>query len=767
MNDSIVRAALLFAALFATICMPTHAAPPQTSADRSSFITAADLLRLRTVVGLDLAPDASFLVYAVRSLHASGPDSGEKRPKYDSRTHLYRLDLDRPDADPIQLTFGDRDDADPQISPDGTLLAFVRKPSKKSGSSGADDADSQPKPQVWILPMDQPGEARQATSLKEGAAAPRWRPDSEAVLVASDVHWTELEGEPHFPAERPSRDWRDTDITAPGADPEHIDACPDGDREAIRNWLARNAAAADPIVHTRLDFQEELGLKKDLKFSQLFLIDLEDEDAEPTRLTGAFRNHRDPQWRADGGQIVYVAEADDRRHPDRVRRTSIYRMNPDGSDPRIWLNDSGLIIDSPRYNETGALLLFRATEFEDRIYKQARLGAVQVSSSHLGWLTEDWDSHANNPGWIGNDRIGFVSPRAGADQLIEGPVGSGGLDRFDAHTAEDNTVLDWDEEQGVIAVAMATPANPAEIHIMRRGESEPERLTSINADWLAEKTISQPTEHWIERPGGERIQYWVMPPANFEPGESYPVVLEIHGGPMAMWGPAEPTMWHEWQLLCAWGYGVVFSNPRGSSGYGFEFQKGNHRNWGEGPTGDVLACLDQALADNEWMDRDRQFVTGGSYAGYLTAWIVAHTDRFKAAVAQRGVYELNTFFGEGNAWRLAPEAFGGFPWDEEATDVYKGESPFWYAENITTPLLIMHGSNDLRTGVSQSEMMYRALKELERPVEYVRYPDAGHDLSRTGNPGQRMDRLLRIVEFFERFADNDAPAPGASSSDDD
>ena len=159
------------------------------------------------------------------------------------------------------------------------------------------------------------------------------------------------------------------------------------------------------------------------------------------------------------------------------------------------------------------------------------------------------------------------------------------------------------------------------------------------------------------------------------------------------------------------------------------------------------------------MDSTQLFLTGGSYAGYLTAWIISQDKRFEAAVAQRGVYDLAFFFGEGNAWRLAPDHFGGYPWEEEARASMAANSPQTFVANIETPLLIIHSDNDLRTGVRQSEMLYKSLKVLEKPVEYVRYPGEGHELSRSGNPLRRMDRLNRIVEFFERYAEHPAPPP--------
>jgi dipeptidyl aminopeptidase/acylaminoacyl peptidase len=188
-----------------------------------------------------------------------------------------------------------------------------------------------------------------------------------------------------------------------------------------------------------------------------------------------------------------------------------------------------------------------------------------------------------------------------------------------------------------------------------------------------------------------------MKPAEFDAAKKYPLLLQIHGGPAAMWGPGEESMWFEFQYFAARGYAIVYSNPRGSLGYGHDFQKANYQNWGERPAADVLTATDLA-AKAAHVDRARQVITGGSYGGYLVAWIVAHDHRFKAAVAQRGVYHLPTFFGEGTAWRLVPTAFGGYPWEPATRDLLERESPFNYVAQIKTPLLIQHGDVDRRTG---------------------------------------------------------------------
>ena len=267
-------------------------------------------------------------------------------------------------------------------------------------------------------------------------------------------------------------------------------------------------------------------------------------------------------------------------------------------------------------------------------------------------------------------------------------------------------------------------------------------MTNFNDGWLKQKQISIPEKHNFTNSIGQTVEYWVMKPVGYQAGQKYPLLLDIHGGPAAMWGPGELSMWHEYQYFCSKGYGVVYCNPRGSGGYGEKFLRGNIKDWGAGPTSDVLTALDKTVAEG-WADTSKLLVTGGSYAGYLVAWIIGHDHRFKAACSQRGVYDLSTFFGEGNAWRLVPNYFGGYPWDAETKAILQRESPISYVQNITTPYIIFHGDNDRRTGFVEGEMLYRSLKVLGRPVEYVRHPNATHELTRSGNNRQRIDQMLR------------------------
>jgi dipeptidyl aminopeptidase/acylaminoacyl peptidase len=712
------------------------------SAATKQPITGADVLKIRSVTSVAVASDGSFAVYGVQGIHTDSPADPKGEPAYKYRTLLWRIDLDNPDAKPEQLTFGDRSDSSPAISPDNRTLAFVR-----TDASGA-----RAKPQVWLLPLRGPGEAQAVTKLENGAGAPVWRPDGKALLVTTPIPISKLEGKPHFDLESPGRDWFDWDRPAPGSK-TGAEVRPDGDRRALRNWLARNASKDNPTVIDRINFLGEQDLQHEPEIAELVTIDLE-HDNHPAHITKDFYNHVSAQYAPDGRSIVYLSTPPGQQHPDRVRRSAIWMIGADGSNPHTLLDRNEYSFNSPCFTPDGASLIVSGIQTDELTYRQAHLARFDIKDNKLTWLTEKWDSSARagtvtadgtvlfTTPWHGGEPLLRVSAKGGeVGTLVEGPTGVGA----------------FDEGGGRIVYALVSVPDPNELYV-REKSGQVRQLTELNA-WVKDKELAIPQERWITRPDGLKVQYWVMNPTHAEAGKHYPWVLDMHGGPSAMWGPGEFSMWWEFQLFCSWGYGVTYANPRGSGGYGYKFQKANFRNWGKGPMEDVLAALQDSQKTNPLADKDRLFLTGGSYAGYLTAWMIGHDHRFKAASAQRGVYDLSTFYGEANAWSLVPEEFGGYPWEPETRKVLDEESPITYVANIHTPFLIIHGSQDLRTGFAQSEMLFRSLKQLNRPVEYVRYPAIGHELTRSGPPLQRMDHMLRIIEFFERYAKNDRPAP--------
>ncbi len=716
-------------------------------------ITVTDLLKIRQLEGVSVSPDGRFVAYEVRSI-VEDEDFAYQPQVWIVAAHVSEK--------PRQLTFHDSGAGAPTWHPDGDRLAFVRP---VEGT-----------PQIFGISI-YGGEAQQLTRFEHGAAAPQWAPTGDRVLFSASLSRSELaaylEAEPAWSAERPGRRRGDARDEEPD---------PDGTLGEVRAWLENNADESDPRVFTRLNLQGELQLEPEVKFRHYFSLDV--ESGEAFLVTRRYYGFSDAEWLPDGRQILVSGYPEHAGHPDRERDRDIFLVDvTDGRMQRL-LDIESYSLTSPRLSPDGNVISFLARDLGDPGYAQSELGIFALDGrSPPELLTMGFDRSASNAQWsYDNWFLYFTAPSEGGVPLFrlavnEGKVAVSNARPSDSAVEADSLVLLARDsymrgeviqrgleverltslEQGIRSYDLTAATayfvltevlNPYELYASTMDFGGQSRVSDHNASWLRSKRISIPAPYVVQR--DERvIPYWLMNPTFQERGRTYPALLEMHGGPASMWGPGEAMMWHEFQLMAAKGYAVVFSNPRGSGGYGYAYKQANYQDWGDGPASDVLAALDDALRRQRWIDPQRQVVTGGSYAGYLTAWVVAQDPRFKAAVAQRGVYELSTFFGEGNAWRLVPSHFGGYPWEEGP--VLRNNSPLTHVSQIQTPLLIMHADNDLRTGVSQSEVLYRSLKVLGRPVEYVRYPRAGHDLSRSGHPKQRMDRLLRIYEFMERY----------------
>ena len=709
------------------------------AAEERKPIVTSDILKIKTLGQIDISPDGKRAVFVVTSM-----DKTEKE-EYRYNSHLWIVDLEKL-TPPRQLTYGERSDSSPVWAPDSTKIAFVRS--------------YESKPEIWILSM-QGGEAYRVTSSEFGAFAPQWSPDGTKLLYSASVPEWASESGPAWPYERPGRVWRDApnwqkieqDKKKPPEKTEKepikdepVKADPDGTTEEIRAWLAKNASKGDPKVITRTNFQGELQLQQGISFLHLFVCPAE-ADAQATQLTKGMQSFYGADWSPDGQSIV-CSSVKYTNHPDRTIDGDIWILKADGSEAQLLLDWEGYMVYYPIFSPDGKTLLFMAADQNDYVYAMRHLATMDLDTKEPRPLTSAFDRSVSDYSWSADGRfVYFVSPDQGDFPLFRIPAAGGEVQTV---VGGDKGVQDLDVSAQRLVYALTEVKNPFEMYVSDLEGKNARQITFFNSGWLKERELVFPEEKWLERPDGRRIQYWVMPPANLEPGKTYPLAVEIHGGPSAMWGPGEFTLWHEFQMLASRGYGVVYCNPRGSGGYGYDFKKANYRNWGTGPGDDILAVCSEA-EKLDWVDPDRLVVTGGSYAGYMTAWLVTQDHRFKAAVAQRGVYEISVFFGESNAYRLVPTHYGGYPWEEEVRKYLDANSPLTHVENIQTPLLIIHSDRDLRAGVIQSEMLYRSLKILKKPVEYVRYPQEGHELSRSGHPKRRMDRLNRIIEFFERF----------------
>ena len=726
----------------AVVCVTLHADPVD------SLITASDLLKINHLAAPTLSPDSKHIAYTVRTIEEDPP--GE----FVYRNHLW-LATTSGDAAPRALASAGLNAHAPAWHPSGDRIAFVRP-------------EQGDRARIWVQPIAG-GEPIPVTPSMRGLASPQWSPDGTRLVFTAIVTFTEAEAalkktesasapSPAWSLEKPTHLPTSAPVapaetpaapTKPEATPKPPEPSPDGTLAARLAWLSRNENERDPVVVYRPDLGADRFTEGEIEFTHVFMT--QRAGAEPVDLTPGFVSRTHPVWLPDGQAIVCSGPASEETHPDRVRTQQLLVLKTDGSGPRTLHRDDAWSLDNPTVSPDGKLVACTAqpaADPADLSYGQTRIAVIGVDDGKLRVLTDKLDRSAENPSWSSDGKhIYFTAEANGGAPLYRIPAAGGTHERI---TAADTWVTDYAAGTGDLAIVTARAGNPGELYRTSPAGRSSRILTAHNSEWLRDKKTAAPERKKLKRPDGVEIEYWVTKPPYLEGGFHYPLLVLVHGGPASMWGAANPALWHEVQFFAARGYGVVFANPRGSSGYGQKFQRGSFQNWGPGPAEDVLAVAD-AVAKESWVDPDRQVILGGSYGAYLATWIISHDSRFKAAIAARGVYDLTTFFGEGDAWPLVPWHFGGYPWQPEIRKLLDAQSPLTRVESIHTPLLIKQNDADQQTGLAQGELLYRSLKLLGRPVELVRYPGASHHLSRTGDPRQRLDRLVRFDAFFHRF----------------
>ena len=689
--------------------------------------TPEDLYRFRIPSDPHLSPDGSLVAMTVQAV----------APGRDGYRHAIWLVPADGSAPARPATLGARHDTRPRFSPDGATLAFLsdRRPLVEDEPDAPKDREDGT--QVHLLPLAG-GEARRLTDLPRGVESFEWSPDGGSLVVrTTSFGATRAEDrkarrrpEPPKPGEPPTSDYRYLDrlqnmLNGPGFIDDKVshlwlvDAATGAARRLTDGPTSDDEPAWSPDG-TRIAFAASRGRDHDLDWQRdVFVVEV--ATGRTTRVTdGAGCLFGDPAWLPDGRTLVLAGSRLPRRGGS---RNDLWLFAADGSDahPGGGRNLSGrhdLMLGAGMGSDVtpGEAMRLRLTPdgrhvlFTAPVDGSYELWRIALADGEVERLTDDrhylsgWEAVAT----AGGTRVAAIRSTAAA--------------------LSDLWILD-------LAADGTVPADGGLRHV-----------TEFNDELLAEVDVREPEERW-ETVDGRRVQGWLLRSAAATDGAATPLVLEIHGGPHTLYGWA--PYW-EFQVLAGAGMSVLYTNPRGSEGYGEDFNSANLPDWGAGPMDDVMAHV-EALVAAGVADPARLGVTGGSYGGYLTNWIIGHSDRFAAALTCRSVTDLATLMLTGDlaGGVFGIMEFGAQPW--EKPDLYRELSPITYADRIRTPLLIQHAENDLRCPIGQAEALFAVLRTLRRPVRLMRVPNETHELTRSGTPFRRVENLVQVRAWFDHF----------------
>jgi dipeptidyl aminopeptidase/acylaminoacyl peptidase len=724
------RSAVAIISLAIAASFGAQSSTPSAGSDRRA-ITEKDLFDFIWVANPQLSPDGTRVAFTRVNVD-------EKRTGYEASIWTVSTSGSEP---PLRMTNG-KHDAQPRWSPDGKRIAFVR--------GGDKDETGKPKPpQIAILALAG-GEAWIITDLPKGAADPVWSPDSKRIAFLSSTTQEEIEKARRQKASAKSSATKEAEVAQP-AQPKQPEA--ELEHESDVHVISR-------AVYRSND-EGYLDLKRHEHIWVLDVPTISDEVAKPVQLTSGDFDERELVWSPDCSRLYFLTRRIDEPYYE-LPTTDIYSIpSAGGSLEKLATVPMG-ISDLALSPDGGKFAFHGSVTQPIRSYSQPDLWVMRVApNAQAKNLTVDYDfdvgssvfgdnaaprgGHGRTLYWSPDGRWLFDSvAKQGRTPLVRVDAQSGAVTEI---TQGDQAVLDFcvARDAPTLVALVSTPVMIGDLFAVT-AQGAQTRITDFNRKLWSQLNLTEPEEINYTSFDGKRIQGWIQKPPNFDPTKKYPLILNIHGGPHAAYG------WvfdHEFQWMAAKGYVVLYINPRGSTSYGQDFGNIIQYHYPGDDYRDLMIGVDEILKRG-FIDAKKLGVTGGSGGGVLTDWTITHTNRFAAAVSQRDISNWASWWYTADFTLFQPEWFKEPPFEDPQD--YADRSAITFVKNIHTPVLFVLGESDYRTPQdSGGEQLFRALKYLKRPTAMVVFPRETHELSRSGEPWHRVERLDHIIGWFDKW----------------
>ncbi len=626
--------------------------------------------------------------------------------------------------------------SDVQFAPDGQTIAFV--------VTRADRDEQRNMSHVWLVAADGKSEPYPFTTGSRSETRPRWSPDGKQLAFVT----SRAENESSQIYVMPAAGGEASVVTNFENGVGDFVWSPDGSRFAV---VSRTGGEQDPddplagvvVISTARYDQDRRGFLGDQR-SHVFVV--ERTTGASTQITDGEDDDTAPAWSPDGEWIAFVSDRTGRAF-EGSRNTDVFIIPSAGGEPRRVSSHEGAD-GNPAFSPDGRSIAFTGALTRTG---QSDIWMTPIEGGTAVNLTESFDERIGGFVWV-DKGIFFTARMKGATPLFKLDPAARVVEVADGEQRQINSFSfsdagDWVDIQGGFG-------HPGDMYITQENERRRfRRITDFNRELIRTRTMVHAEEFWFKADDGWDIQGWFVKPLGFEEGREYPLILRIHGGPAGMYGIEFD---HEVQVMTARGYAMVYVNPRGSSGYGQTFVRGNDQDWGGRDYGDIMKGLDTALGAHDWIDTDRMAIYGCSYGGFMTSLTITRTDRFAAAAPECIISNWISFWGTYDTAYNHEVAWGGSPW--EVHDLMWDRSPLKHARNVTTPALFIQGEADERTPADQVEQMFRALKRHDVETQLVRYPGENHGHFQNGKPAHYIDRIDRILAWFDKYTNTNPPS---------